>query len=99
MKPIFVTRSSTASRCHRRDVPAGLLTYAEQRALDAVWSLGDVVGYGPQPNEVIARLAEHAALSVSGNHDLAASGRIDTADFNGDAAIACAWCFTRLRAD
>jgi predicted phosphodiesterase len=71
----------------------------DQRALDAVWSLGDLVGYGPQPNEVIARLAEHSALSVSGNHDLAASGRIDTADFNGDAAIACAWNAAELNED
>jgi predicted phosphodiesterase len=68
----------------------------EQRALEAVWSLGDIVGYGPQPNEVIERLAEHDAVSVSGNHDLAASGRIDTDEFNGDAAVACLWNASRL---
>jgi predicted phosphodiesterase len=68
----------------------------EQNALDVVWSLGDVVGYGPQPNEVIGRLQELGAIAVSGNHDLAASGRIDTEEFNGDAAVACLWNASRL---
>jgi len=69
-----------------------VLRHAEGRhALDAVWSLGDVVGYGPQPNEVIVMLAKHSAVGVSGNHDLAAGGKIDTDEFNGDAAVACAW--------
>jgi predicted phosphodiesterase len=62
---------------------------AESRnALDAVWSLGDFVGYGPQPNEVIALLAGHAFVGVSGNHDLAAIGAMDTSEFNPDAAAA-----------
>lgn len=69
---------------------------ADRQGLQAVWSLGDVVGYGPQPNEVISRLTEHSAAGVSGNHDLAASGAIDTAEFNGDAAVACAWNAAQL---
>jgi predicted phosphodiesterase len=74
-----------------------VLRHAEkERALDSVWSLGDVVGYGPQPNEVIGRLTEHAVSAVSGNHDLAASGQIGTDEFNGDAAIACAWNAAKL---
>jgi predicted phosphodiesterase len=69
-----------------------VLHHAEdRRAIEGVWSMGDVVGYGPQPNEVIALLAGHAALGVTGNHDLAATGQIDTNEFNGDAATACAW--------
>src|SRR5712692_3001262 len=56
-----------------------VLRHAEDsRALEGVWSMGDVVGYGPQPNEVIALLAGQAALGVTGNHDLAATGRIET---------------------
>jgi predicted phosphodiesterase len=66
-----------------------VLQHAEEhKALDAVWSLGDFVGYGPQPNEVIALLSSHSLLAVSGNHDLAATGAIDTNDFNPDAAAA-----------
>ena len=69
-----------------------VLDDAEQRnALDAVWSLGDCVGYGPQPNEVLALLASHPLLGVAGNHDLAVTGAIDTQEFNPDAAAAAAW--------
>jgi len=63
---------------------------------DAVWHLGDVVGYGPQPNEVIARLAREDAIGVCGNHEAAALGRIDTAWFNEDARAAIEWTAARL---
>lgn len=60
-------------------------------AVDEVWVLGDVVGYGPQPNEVISALQEMGARTVLGNHDGAAIGIVDTNDFNPDAAEAIAW--------
>ena len=65
----------------RRDLPA----------VDEVWVLGDIVGYGPQPNEVIAALQEMGARSVLGNHDGAAIGTVDVGWFNPDAARAIAW--------
>ncbi|MFI5261640.1 MAG: metallophosphoesterase family protein [Candidatus Limnocylindrales bacterium] len=58
---------------------------------DCLWHLGDVVGYGPQPNEVLARLAREGALGVRGNHDAAAIGLIDTDWFNEDARVAVEW--------
>lgn len=74
-----------------------VLAHADQRqALDAIWSLGDIVGYGPQPNEVIARLRGYPLVAVMGNHDLAASGGMDTRDFNVDAAAANAWNASQL---
>ncbi|MEO8251772.1 MAG: metallophosphoesterase family protein [Chloroflexota bacterium] len=60
-------------------------------AIDEVWVLGDIVGYGPQPNEVISRLQELGARAVTGNHDGAAIGTVDAAWFNPDAAAAIAW--------
>lgn len=60
-------------------------------AVDEVWVLGDVVGYGPQPNEVIRALQEMGARTVLGNHDGAAIGTVDANDFNPDAAEAIAW--------
>ena len=60
-------------------------------AVDEVWVLGDIVGYGPQPNEVIARLQEIGARSVMGNHDGAAIGEVDIAWFNPEAARAIRW--------
>ncbi|HEY7525495.1 MAG TPA: metallophosphoesterase family protein [Candidatus Limnocylindria bacterium] len=59
--------------------------------VDEVWVLGDIVGYGPQPNEVIARLQELGARSVMGNHDGAAIGQVDIGWFNPDAARAIRW--------
>ena len=57
-------------------------------AVDGVWSLGDCVGYGPQPSECMARLRESGAVMVAGNHERAATGAIGTEDFNPDAAAA-----------
>jgi len=58
---------------------------------DAVWQLGDIVGYGPQPDEVVARLAAENAVGVRGNHDSAAIGELDTDAFNDDARAAVEW--------
>ena len=59
--------------------------------VDEVWALGDIVGYGPQPNEVIAALQAMGARSVMGNHDGAAIGQVDVSWFNPDAARAIDW--------
>jgi diadenosine tetraphosphatase ApaH/serine/threonine PP2A family protein phosphatase len=58
---------------------------------DTIWCLGDVVGYGPRPNECCDIVRERAALCLSGNHDLAVIGRIPLADFSGDAGAAAVW--------
>ncbi len=59
--------------------------------VDEVWCLGDVVGYGPEPEACIDRLRETTGVCVAGNHDAAAAGRISTADFNPAAAAASRW--------
>lgn len=63
---------------------------------DAIWQLGDIVGYGPQPNEVVARLVEENAVGVRGNHDSAAVGKLDTDSFNDDARAAVEWTAEQL---
>jgi predicted phosphodiesterase len=63
---------------------------------DAVWQLGDIVGYGPQPDEVVARLAAANAVGVRGNHDSAAIGELETNAFNDDARIAVEWTAERI---
>jgi predicted phosphodiesterase len=65
-------------------------------AFDELWVLGDIVGYGPQPNEVIRRLQELGARAVTGNHDGAAIGTVDASWFNPDAQAAVAWTATVL---
>jgi diadenosine tetraphosphatase ApaH/serine/threonine PP2A family protein phosphatase len=59
--------------------------------VDELWCLGDVVGYGPLPNECCALVREHASVALCGNHDLAAIGSLDVAEFSGDAAAAARW--------
>lgn len=63
---------------------------------DAVWQLGDVVGYGPAPLEVIQRLEAERALGVRGNHDAAALGEIGTEWFNDAARTAVEWSARQL---
>jgi len=63
---------------------------------DSVWLLGDIVGYGPQPDECVERLRQESLVAVAGNHDLGAVGRADLTRFNADAAEACVWSGTRL---
>jgi predicted phosphodiesterase len=58
---------------------------------DAVWCLGDTVGYGPQPNECCELVRPRSDVCLVGNHDLVALGEIDTGDFNVDAAAAAKW--------
>lgn len=58
---------------------------------DKVWFLGDLVGYGPDPNECVALLRELDVVALSGNHDWAVLGRIDIKTFNRDARRAIEW--------
>jgi diadenosine tetraphosphatase ApaH/serine/threonine PP2A family protein phosphatase len=64
-----------------------------------VWCLGDVVGYGPDPNECVDRLRELPHLCLAGNHDWAALGRLDIRTFNPDARRAVDWTRSALTAE
>ncbi len=66
---------------------------ADAGVVDETWCLGDVVGYGPQPNECIdlLRAREPHLSCIAGNHDWAALGKLDTAQFNSDAESAARW--------
>jgi predicted phosphodiesterase len=58
---------------------------------DELWCLGDLVGYGPQPNECCRAVAERADVCLAGNHDLVVLGSLSIHDFAGDAAKAARW--------
>lgn len=64
---------------------------AHAGAVDAIWHLGDIVGYGPDPDGVVDRLASRGAVGVRGNHDLAACGGKEIEWFNSDARRAMEW--------
>ena len=67
--------------------------------VDAVWHLGDVVGYGPEPDAVVARLASLGAIGVRGNHDAAAIGGPEIDWFNPEARAAIEWTRDRIGRD
>jgi predicted phosphodiesterase len=58
---------------------------------DRIWFLGDLVGYGPKPNECITLLREFDHLSLSGNHDWAVLGKLNISEFNEDARAVVLW--------
>jgi diadenosine tetraphosphatase ApaH/serine/threonine PP2A family protein phosphatase len=68
-----------------------VLATIDDEHVDELWCLGDVVGYGPRPNECCDLVRERAALSLCGNHDLASLGTLDVREFAGDAAAAARW--------
>jgi predicted phosphodiesterase len=66
---------------------------------DELWCLGDLVGYGPRPNECCRTVAGRADLCLAGNHDLVVLGSLSIHDFAGDAATAARWTQTVLADD
>jgi predicted phosphodiesterase len=52
------------------------LSFLEREAVDGYLCAGDVVGYGPQPNDCVELLASSPVRCVAGNHDLIATGRL-----------------------
>lgn len=65
---------------------------------DAVWCLGDLVGYGPDPNECVECVRTLSNLTcLTGNHDKAAIGDIDISAFNADARLAIHWTQQALK--
>ncbi|MBI4288941.1 MAG: metallophosphoesterase family protein [Chloroflexi bacterium] len=75
---------------------AVLETAKAEGNIAGIWCLGDIVGYGPDPEKCIDLLRQYPHVSVAGNHDLAAINRTDLSDFNETAATAALWTARRL---
>lgn len=63
----------------------------DEVGVDQLWCLGDVVGYGADPDACVALVREHSDACLVGNHDLAALGELDTSTFSRAAAAAVEW--------
>ena len=68
-----------------------VLAEVDAGGFDELWCLGDVVGYGPRPNECSALLRERATVCLAGNHDLVVLGKIPMTAFADDAGVAARW--------
>ena len=73
-----------------------MLAAIEAESVDEVWCLGDVVGYGPRPNECVALVRDRVSVCLVGNHDLAVLGTLDLDLFMGEAGEAVRWTQTVL---
>ena len=71
----------------------------EREGVDRLVCAGDLVGYGPFPNECVARVRESGAATVAGNHDLMAIDRLDDAHAGALARETIAWTREVLDAD
>lgn len=83
------------------DVHANLVAFEavlqDAGEVDAIWNIGDTVGYGPKPAECVDLMISVGADPVLvGNHDLACLGELDLAEFNPVAQIASRWTATQL---
>lgn len=77
-----------------------VLARARAEGAEAHYVLGDIVGYGADPDAVVARLVEQPSVTlIAGNHDLAATGRFDTEWFNAAALDAIRWTASVMAQD
>ena len=68
-----------------------VLEASDSYSVDAIYCLGDIVGYGPDPDECTREVLSRCAMVVRGNHDKAVVGLIDLEWFNGTARTAALW--------
>jgi diadenosine tetraphosphatase ApaH/serine/threonine PP2A family protein phosphatase len=68
-----------------------VLADIDTSSVDELWSLGDVVGYGADPDDCTRLVAERCAVSLVGNHDLGVLGELDLSSFSPAAAAAVRW--------
>ena len=73
-----------------------VLTDIASNRVDRILCLGDAVGYGPQPLEVLSSLHQHVDAFCMGNHDAAVCGKLDAARFNPLAATLVEWTRGKL---
>jgi diadenosine tetraphosphatase ApaH/serine/threonine PP2A family protein phosphatase len=59
--------------------------------VEETWCLGDVVGYGAQPDACADLVEQHCEVCLVGNHDLATLGGLDISSFSETAAVAVEW--------
>ncbi|HEX8053478.1 MAG TPA: metallophosphoesterase family protein [Thermoleophilaceae bacterium] len=68
-----------------------VLADIERAGVDARWCLGDLVGYGAQPDECVALARESCDVCLIGNHDLVVIDKIEITEFSHNAAVAAVW--------
>src|SRR3954447_14561493 len=68
-----------------------VLANAEDAGADEMWCLGDLVGYGADPDACVELARRHAAICLAGNHDLGVTGELPLDEFSRGAELAARW--------
>src|SRR5579859_2454966 len=76
-----------------------VLDAIEESACEEMWCLGDLVGYGADPDACVELARRHAAICLAGNHDLGVRGDLDLEEFSRGAALAARWTRETIAAD
>jgi diadenosine tetraphosphatase ApaH/serine/threonine PP2A family protein phosphatase len=74
-----------------RQALEAVLAAVEEAGVEEVWCLGDMVGYGAEPDACTALVRERCGTCLVGNHDLAVLGALDVSTFSDGAAAAVEW--------
>jgi len=85
-------RAAVLSDIHaNRQALEVVLDAVDEARVDQIWCLGDLVGYGADPDACTALVRERCDTCLVGNHDLALLGALDISTFSEAAAAAVAW--------
>jgi predicted phosphodiesterase len=76
-----------------------VLAWIEADGVDELWCLGDLTGYGAEPEQCMDIVLDRAAICLAGNHDMVVTGEIAIAMFSSDARAAAEWTREVLDAD
>ena len=76
-----------------------VLAAIDERGCEEIWCLGDLVGYGADPDACVDLARERATLCLAGNHDLGVCGTIPLEQFSRGAALAATWTQETIRPD
>lgn len=76
-----------------------VLRELERETTDEVWCLGDLVGYGAEPDACVALAQDNCDVCLVGNHDLAVRGDLDLDEFSRGAELAARWTQETIGAD
>ncbi len=76
-----------------------VLDDVDSEGAEEIWCLGDLVGYGAEPDDCVALARERCNMSLAGNHDMVVTGEIPISDFSRDAAAAARWTQENIAED
>jgi len=76
-----------------------VIAAAEGQGAEELWCLGDLVGYGAEPDACVALAERHCAICLAGNHDLAVVEVLSLEEFSRGAALAAQWTREVIRPD